>query len=354
MISKCYQEIVTQQFAWQEAVETTIARKEQIVSLFKTKQLNTAIFIGCTSSYYGGLMVSDFWRTGCGINAAAYPSSELIFFPNHKPYSSQINPFLIALSRSGKTTETIWAMEEFENHYPGRSALIGCANLEGPLSQLASLSILLPGTNEETIPQTRSLSAMMVSGLLMGALGVNNEAATQLIKCFPNQVSPIIDKADPSVEKLMQGKVFKNIFILGGGPFYNLAQEIALKCMEMSSTDTFSYQFMESRHGPRSLIDQDTLVIGFYSRGGKKFEARVMDEYTRQLGATTLAVVPEDDWETGGVSSVITINSGLPDQLTPLLYLPVGQLVAYYCAKEKNLNPDVARNHTPYVEVERA
>lgn len=354
MISKCYQEIVTQQLAWQEAVETTIAQKEQIISLFRTKQLSTAIFIGCTSSYYGGLMVADFWRTGCGIHSAAYPSSELLFFPHHKPYSSQNNPFLIVLSRSGKTTETIWAMEEFEKINPGRSALIGCANLKGPLSQLASLSILVPGANEETIPQTRSLSAMMVSGFLMGALGVKNEAAAQLITYFPNQVSPIIDKADPRVEELIKGKTFKNIFILGGGPFYYLAQEIALKCMEMSNTDTFSYQFMESRHGPRSLIDQDTLVVGFYSRGGEKYEARVMDEYTRQLGATTLAVVPEENWETGAVSSVITVNSGLPDQLTSILYMPVGQLVAYYCAKEKNLNPDVARNHTPYVEIERA
>ena len=353
MTSKCYQEIVTQQLAWKEAVETTTAQKEQIVSLFKRKQLNNALFIGCTSSYYGGLMISDFWRSGIGIEATASPSSELLFFPNRGSGMNHENPFLIAISRSGKTTETIWAMEEFEKHYPGRSALIGCANLNGPLSQLASLKILLPGANEETIPQTRSLSAMMISGMLMGALGVNNEDAIQLIKNSVNQVPSIIERTDRCVEKLINGKEFKNIFILGSGPFYHLAQEIALKCMEMSSTDTFAYHFMESRHGPRSLIDENTLVVGFYSHGGKSYEAKVMDEYTQKLGATTLAVVPEEDWETGTVSSVIQVNSGFPDHLSALTYMPVGQLVAYYCATAKNLNPDVARNHTPYVIVER-
>jgi len=194
---------------------------------------------------------------------------------------------------------------------------------------------------------------MMISGMLMGALGSNNDTATQWLQDSPNLVPSIIDRADRSVEKLLKGKEFKNIFILGSGPFYNLAQEIALKCMEMSGTDTFSYHFMESRHGPRSLIDENTLVVGFYSRAGKKYEAKVMDEYTRQLGATTLAVVPEDNWETGTVSSVITVDSGFPDHLSALTYIPVGQLVAYYCATGKNLNPDVARNHTPYVVVER-
>ena len=151
----------------------------------------------------------------------------------------------------------------------------------------------------------------------------------------------------------MKNKTYRNVFILGSGPLYGLTTEIALKCMEMSNTDTFDYQFLEARHGPRSLIDENTLVVGFYSRGGKKYEARLMKELTEKQGATTLAVVPEDGWETGPVTSTVSVNSSWPDTMLTLPYLPVGQLVAYYCAMAKDLNPDVARNHTSFVEIEK-
>ncbi len=138
-----------------------------------------------------------------------------------------------------------------------------------------------------------------------------------------------------------------NIFILGGGFFYGIAMEAALKCMEMSSTNAFSFTFMESRHGPRSLIDENSLVVGLYSHSGLHYEAQVMDELTQKHKATTLALTPTAGWETGTVTASVSLDCDWPDNLSGLLYLPPLQLVAYYCAVSKGLNPDVARDAHP-------
>ena len=164
----CYDEIKTQEHAWQEAVRVSLQNKAKINAFFDQAKPTEIFFIGCTSPFYGGTVASAFWKADTGLPARAIPSSELVMFPSIYYSGLNSNPVLIALSRSGKTTETIWAMEEFERRYPGRSVLIGC-NPQGRLAEMASLKILLPESDEQTIPQTRSLGSMLISSLMMAA-----------------------------------------------------------------------------------------------------------------------------------------------------------------------------------------
>jgi glucosamine--fructose-6-phosphate aminotransferase (isomerizing) len=194
---------------------------------------------------------------------------------------------------------------------------------------------------------------MFISALLASAIYSGNQGVVELLKEAPAHASRIIEGSLGTVRTLVEGKTFDNIFILGSGPLYAMAREGALKCMEMSITDAFSYPFLESRHGPRSLIDERTLVVGLYSHGGQNYEARLMEELTLNHRATTMAVVPRSGWKTGVVSATLDVNCDWPDSLVGLAYLPVLQLTAYYLALAKGLNPDQARFHSAYVEIKR-
>jgi glutamine---fructose-6-phosphate transaminase (isomerizing) len=346
----CYDEITTQEHAWQEAVQVSLAHQAETDAFFEAKKPTEIFFIGCTSPFYAGTVASAFWKSETGTPARALPSSELVMFPSI--YYSGLKPVLIALSRSGKTTESIWAMEEFERRYPGRSVLIGC-NPQGRLAEMASLKIFLPESDEKTIPQTRSFGSMLISSLMMAALRSGNQNAIEMLKTAPKKATEIINNSESVVKALFENKRYKNIFILGGGFFYGISMEAALKCMEMSSTDAFSFTFMESRHGPRSLIDENSLVVGLYSRSGLHYEAQVMDELTQKHKATTLALTPAAGWETGKVTATVSLNHDWPDNLSGVLNLPPLQLLAYYCAVSKGLNPDVAKMHTQFVEIKR-
>lgn len=350
--TQCYQEIITQKLAWQEAVQITSQHKDQIIEFFDTLKPSQVFFVGCTSPYYAGTSAAAFWKSETGMEARAVPSSELILYPSIYYPGPLSQPVLITLSRSGKTTETILAVDSFNQRYTGRTLLIGC-NPQGPLVDMARLSLILEKSAEQTIPQTRSLSAMYLSALLITAYYSGHAELIKMLEQSPVVVDPIIQKSEPKVKALFEHGKYDNIFILGSGFLYGMALEIGLKCMEMTTTDTFSYQFLESRHGPRALIDERSLVVGLYSRGGLNYEAQVMTELTARHRATTLAIVPEEGWTTGDVTSSIAVDSSWPDGLLGLAYLPVGQLVAYYTALSKGLNPDVARHHTAYVEIQR-
>ena len=350
--TESYSEIFSQETAWQEAVRTTLQQRGEIEDFLRSINPGQVIFAGCTSPYYAGSAAAAYWKTETGLVVESVPSSELVLFPELYYPKQSANPMMVVLSRSGKTTETIWAVEEFEKRFPGRVMLIGC-NPSGPLAEMASLKIFLTDSAENTIAQTRSLSAMYLSALLMATLYSGNTAAMDILKNSPGIVNGILQKSEPVIQALFNDRPFNNLFILGSGPLYGIAREAGLKCMEMSTTDTFSYQFLESRHGPRVLIDENTLVVGLYSQAGLNYEAQVMEELTLNHQATTLAITPTERWNTGEVTAAISVDAGWPDGLIGLPYLPVTQIIAYYAASSKGLNPDVARFHSPYVVINR-
>lgn len=347
----CYSEILTQQPAWEEALRVTLSQRDNIAKFFRAAAPSETLFAGCTSPHYAGIAAADFWKLACGLLAAAYPSSELVLYPDVSYFNAK-NPVLVALTRSGQTTETLWAVEEFEKRLPGRTVLITC-NPRSPLAETAALTIALPEFNEATIPQTRSLGGFLLAAALTGAIAANQPAALDLLQTAPALASQVLAAAEPVIQNLFRQKPYRKIFFLGGGPLLAIARDGALKTMEMAATDALAFPFMESRHGPRSIIDEETLVVGLYSRGGRRYEAQVMSEYTANHHASTLAVVPEPGWETGQVTAVLPTGCPYPDAILGLSAMPIVQLVAYFQAMAKGLNPDQPRMHTQVVEIQR-
>ena len=113
------QEILSQPCSWAKTIEN-LAQIEPPCQLLDFKNI---IFIGCGSTYYLSIWASRLAQSKLCVNAAAFPSSEIWF--SHKHWVGPIEkPLLIAVSRSGETSETIRAVEEFQKYY-GDSKRLG-------------------------------------------------------------------------------------------------------------------------------------------------------------------------------------------------------------------------------------
>jgi glucosamine--fructose-6-phosphate aminotransferase (isomerizing) len=347
-----YNEIMGHKEAWQEAVEAVKAQTENIRGFFDRLQPDQVLFLGCTSPFYAGSSAAQYWQSTLGIPVRAVTASELIQFPTAYIPTKYRQPVLIALSRTGRTTETIWAVEEFEKRFPGRTIYIGCAP-GSPLARMASLSVIFKKAYEKTIPALRSISSMLLASLLAGALLSNDETAISTLCQAPSDVDDILGQAEPLAQVIGQAQEYQNVFCLGSGPLYGVAQEGTLKMIEMSLTNSLSFPFLESRHGPRALVDENSLVIGLYSHAGLGYEAQVMDELTHGHHATTVAIVPRQTWSAGKVTLSIATGCDWPDAFLGLSYLPVLYLLAYYRALARGVNPDISRNLTHHIEIVR-
>jgi glucosamine--fructose-6-phosphate aminotransferase (isomerizing) len=124
-----------------------------------------------------------------------------------------------------------------------------------------------------------------------------------------------------------------------------------LKTKEMSLSYAEAYYPLEFRHGPMSMVDEHTLVVGFLSDTGLAQEVRVLKDMQR-LGGRTLALA-EDAAALSGwrADHVVELRSGLDEWERGPLYLPVIQRLAFHRAVAKGLDPDRPNNLTAVVEL---
>jgi glucosamine--fructose-6-phosphate aminotransferase (isomerizing) len=132
-------------------------------------------------------------------------------------------------------------------------------------------------------------------------------------------------------------------YFLGSGIRHGLACETNLKMKEMALTHSEAFHFLEFRHGPMSMVNGSTVVVGMLSESHAPHEQAVLGEM-QALRAKTLALS-----ESGGQ---VAFDSGVPEPVRGVLYLPILQLLAFHRSVAKGLNPDRPNNLTAVVKLD--
>jgi glucosamine--fructose-6-phosphate aminotransferase (isomerizing) len=144
---------------------------------------------------------------------------------------------------------------------------------------------------------------------------------------------------------------YKSIFFIGRNIDYAIALEGSLKLKEISYIHSEAYAGGELKHGPISLIEEDTLVVAISNCGhlNEKIISNVEQVISR--GAKVLLIGNRTDIESNEKLSFI----GLPETselFSPSLSVVVLQLFSYYVAVNKGLDIDKPRNLAKSVTVE--
>ncbi len=318
-----YHEIQSQPEAWKAALH--LART---AVLPHPGDYDHALFIGCGSTYYLALSAAALYRALTGKPAAAAPGGELLLNPQ-TVLSSQ-RTLLVAISRSGKTTETVLAVERFKERRRGQ--VVAICNYETELARMADVAMVIPAGQERSVAQTRSFASMLVAATayMLRLAGVSDGPLTAMER-LPEVGCRLLSKYDSLARDIGENLTFDRFYFLGSGIRYGLASEANLKMKEMTLTHSEPFYFLEFRHGPMSMVNEKTVIVGLLSDANAAHERAVLDEM-RALGATAVSLAEKD--------ADVSFHSGLPEFARSVLYLPILQMMAYYRAVAKGLNPD--------------
>jgi len=330
-----YREIKSQTEAWAQALELAKA-----VSLPDAAQYEQVIFTGCGSTYYLSLAAAALYQELTGRVARAVPASELLLNPQ-LVVQDNISQLLVAISRSGTTTETVRAVEKFKAGKHGN--VVAISNYNEALSHLADVKIVIDKGQEESMAQTRSFASMFVAVSVFCARMAGQDDLLEPMNKLPQAGDWLIDKYESFAKELGENLDFDRFYFLGSGIRYGLACEANLKMKEMTLTNSEPFHFLEFRHGPMSMVNGNTVVVGMLSDANRFHEARVLAEM-KMLGAA-VAVLGESDAD-------VELESQIPESVRGVLYLPVLQLMAFHRAVAKGLNPDRPNNLTAVVKLE--
>jgi glucosamine--fructose-6-phosphate aminotransferase (isomerizing) len=329
-----YKEIKSQTEAWSQALDVTRSAK-----LPNPADYEQVIFTGCGSTYYLSLAAAALYQELTGRIARAVPGGELLL--NSQIVLTSSKNLLVAVSRSGTTTETVKAAEKFKNEKRGEILVV--SNYDEVLSRLADFNIIIDKGQEESVAQTRSFASMFVAVTAMCARMAGRDDLVDAMNKLPEIGNLLIGKYESYAKEIGGDLSFDRFYFLGSGIRYGLACEVNLKMKEMTLSHSEPFHFLEFRHGPMSMVNQHAVVVGMLSDANRVQEAKVLSEM-KMLGGTITSLGESD--------ADVEFQSQIPEQARAVLYLPVLQLMAYYRSLAKGLNPDRPTNLTAVVKLD--
>lgn len=332
-----WHEIVTQSGSWQGALAAAKAKGDAAKALLTPAK--RVLFIGCGSTHYLAQFAAPFYQAVTGCASQAVPSSELLL-QTETVIAKGERPAMVALSRSGETSETIMAMKKARE--------LGCPTLtiscyeDVGLARVSDVTIGIPEGREQSFAQTRSFAGMLVAAQAVAAMVADDSALLAELDKLPGLAEQLISRAQPLAQRWGEDETIKRITYLGSGWVYGLASEATVKMKEMSLSMAEPYHFMEFRHGPMSLVDQEHLVVALLSDRVRDYEVAVLRDL-KARGARVLTVSNTTDG-LDEFDDALALLAPVSERARPVLYLPFVQLLAYYRSMHRGLNPDRPRN----------
>jgi fructoselysine-6-P-deglycase FrlB-like protein len=195
------------------------------------------LVIGCGTSAFMAMSYAVLReQAGAGETDWAYGSE----VPTGRHYDT-----VLALTRSGTTTEIVDALQVLEAH---RTAMV-TAVAGGPLASLVDHAVVLDFADEQSIVQTR----FPTTTLAWLRSGLGHDPSPAIADCVTALEDPL--PVDPSA--------YEHFVFLGTGWTVGLAHEGALKMRESAQAWAESYPAMDYRHGPIAVAGTRSLVWMF-------------------------------------------------------------------------------------------
>ncbi len=313
---------------------------------------STLFFTGAGTAGHAGL-AAQLMFTKLGKRSLFILSSE---FEHYKKILSK-KDVLIALSQSGETIDTLSAIKIAKEK---GVHCIGLINVPAStMTRQVDYTFYLQAGVEKAVVSTKAfLSKLAVLYVLGGLYSNKNKTPEEIaVKVFQGSLSQIgeqmrkwITEHERTIKKLAKTlRDRKHIFILGTGASVAIAKEGALKIKEASYIHAEAFEKGELKHGVIALIEKGTPVISindhFYQSAHQSTE-------TKARGAFTIGIGTNPD-ETYDLFIEVPSAKGLPlDWFAQLFYTTlVFQLLAYYLAIQRGINPDTPRNLAKSVTV---
>ena len=271
-----------------------------------------------------------------------------------------IDSIILTVSQSGETYDTLKAID----HARMRAAtVLGVTNTVGStLTRVARAYLIQQSGPEIGVAATKTFtSQVLVLAQMALRLAKNRGKLSQdeldefdiKLHLVPDWVEETISKSEDTVKKLAKNHLDESLFLfLGRGISSATALEGRLKLLEITYIPSLAYPAGESKHGPISIIEEGVTCIFVCPRGEthNHILGSIMEMKSR--GANIVSICEEGDEEVKRISDeVIEMPRGIPEELTPIVYITPLQLLAYHLAVLKGLDPDKPRNLAKSVTV---
>jgi putative AgaS family sugar isomerase len=340
-----HREIRQQPAVWHEAAEIVHQRRAELdaflTPLLDRRDLRIVLAGAGTSAFAGGVVAQTLARS-LRRRVDSVATTDLVSNPKHH-LAEDLPTLLVSFARSGNSPESVAATRLADEVLSDVHHLVITCDPSGALAlehehDADSLVLAMPArSNDAGFAMTSSFTSMVLSALLV-FLGDAPETVAALAAAaeavFDDEWARIAQLADAGVKRLV---------FLGSGPLASLAQESALKLLELTAGSIVSYHdsALGFRHGPKAVLDAETLAVVFLSTDPytRNYDLDIVRELRGALEPARVLTVAAGAVE--GVEALVLPGlDGIDDGYLAVAYVVVAQILALSFALNVGTTPD--------------
>ena len=300
-------------------------------------------FVGCGTAHKVCLTAEYFFSAIAGIHINVIAGSEFsLSQPFLKPRS-----LLIGVSQSGETADVL---EAFDIAAACRARRVAIVNqLSSTLARTAHAVLPVHAGPEKAVASTKATTAQLAICLLLafasaGKLSQGRALLRETASAINDMLNP---RYSAHVRAIAQKTAkAKNIYVIGRGAQYPIALESAIKLMEVTYIHCQGFAAGELKHGPLALIEKDSVLIAFAPTGPLRAEvlSNIIEAKARGASVIGVSAVKDDSFN----HWIRVPDVGYAQPIADVI--PI-QLLAYFIALARRINPDQPRNLAKSVTV---
>jgi len=348
-----YREIFQQPTVWKKEFDLLLDSKERINN-FVSKHFNSGdfeiILSGAGTSAYIGDILSVLYAEKGYSNCKSISTTDIITHPeSFLPKDKKV--VLISFARSGNSPESIATVELANKLCKEVVHVIITCNKDGVLaSGISSQDLLLllpPETNDKSLAMTSSFSTMLLAGLLL--IDINHiEEKQKQIEDLCRDAKYVLDNYAGGLEAISKRSFSRAIF-LGSGQMKGIAEECHLKLQEMTDGKVICKfdSFLGFRHGPKAAINDETLLVYFFSENEYVFayEKDLVEQINTNNKVIGQIAVSNCLLDASSVKFDLEINTSKlnnsnNNEYSFIIAVLAGQLLAFFKSVDLHFNPD--------------
>ncbi len=322
----------------------------------KLSEIEKITIIACGTAYHAGCVGKYVMERFARVPVEVEIASE---FRYKEPLLDE-KSFVIIISQSGETADTIAAMREAQSR---GAYVLAIANVVGSTIAREADSVLYTRAGLEiAVASTKAYTTQLMS-MYMFALKLayaKGRLSKEEYKDGVRELLTVPEKAAKVIEnkELLQKFAYEHftehsVFYIGRGLDYALSMEGSLKLKEISYIHSEAYAGGELKHGTIALIEPGTLVVAALTQEDLLEKCISNVKEVKSRGAVVMAVTQERfvDMVKDVADKIVTVPDTLDFEATITSIIPM-QIFAYYMSVQKGCDVDKPRNLAKSVTVE--
>jgi glucosamine--fructose-6-phosphate aminotransferase (isomerizing) len=318
-----------------ERVADALAEKERIT------------FVGIGTSLHAARVAESWTREfSSGRLWARYEQSfELV----HHPIALTANDAVVVITHTGTTTASLEALEMARAAGALTVAITGEMSGEGVRSadfQIETCEQEVAFAYTKSYTTALTALAILIARIAERRKLLGNGFSPTEITQAPTLMREVL-KLEPQVRELAKRIApLARIEIFGTGVGWATASEAALKIKEACYIAAEGFETEEILHGPFSETDSRAALIGMLTGRKTDHRARQILQAAGELKMLRSAIASPSANHDISAEQILTVPE-TPEWLTAFVHLVPLQLLTYFLALERGLNPDTGRQDQP-------